>query len=59
MPTATSTLETIMTSVVNTTTDLATTVFATYWPYILVIGLISLLVGWFARLTHIGAGRHK
>jgi hypothetical protein len=59
MPTATSTLDTIMTVVVNTTVSLATTIFTTYWPYILVIGIIGALVAGFARLAHLGTGRHK
>jgi hypothetical protein len=59
MPTATSTLATIMASVVNTTVDLATTIFTTYWPYVLVIGIIAGLVGVFARFTHIGIGRGR
>lgn len=59
MPTATSTLATIMGSVVNTTVDLATTIFTTYWPYVLVIGIIGALVGVFARLAHIGTGKGR
>jgi hypothetical protein len=55
MPAATSTLSTIMTVVVNTTVDLATTVFTTYWPYILVIGVLSALIVWFKRLVFVGA----
>lgn len=57
MPTATSTLATIMSTVVGTTVDLATTVFSTYWPYVLVIGILGGLIGVFARLTHLGTGK--
>jgi hypothetical protein len=59
MPTASATLATIMGSVVTTTVDLATTIITTYWPYILVIGIISALVGAFARLAFVGTGRGR
>lgn len=59
MQTATQTLSAIMSSVVSTTVDLATTVITTYWPYILVIGLIGTLVGVFAKLVHVGTGRGR
>ena len=43
MPSATSTLDTIGGSMIETMVSLATTVFTTYWPYFLVVGvLISL-----------------
>jgi hypothetical protein len=54
-PTATSTLNTIMGTVINTTVELATTVFSTYWPYVLVIGIIAALVVAFKKFAHIGA----
>jgi H+/Cl- antiporter ClcA len=54
MPTASSTLATIMGVIVQTTVDLATTIFTTYWPYVLVFGIIAGLVGVFARFLHIG-----
>lgn len=59
VPTATSTLATIMESVINTTVGLVTTIFETYWPYILIIGVISGLVAAFVRFTHIGTGRGR
>lgn len=59
MPTASSTLSTIMGVVVSSTVDLATTVFTTYWPYVLVIGIIGGLIGVFSRLTHLGTGKGK
>ena len=59
MPSATSTLASIMTSIVNTTVSLATTVFTDYWPYVLVIAIISALVGVFARFAKIGTGSHR
>jgi hypothetical protein len=59
MPTASSTLATIMGVVVTSTVDLVTTVFTTYWPYILVIGIIAGLVAAFTRFAHLGTGRGK
>lgn len=56
---ATTTLSTIMGSVVSTSVGLATTVITTYWPFVLVIGVISGLIGIFVRLTHIGTGKGK
>jgi hypothetical protein len=54
VPTATSTLSTIMGVIISTTVSLATTIFTTYWPYILVIGVIIGLIAWFKRLVHSG-----
>jgi H+/Cl- antiporter ClcA len=51
---ATTTLSTIMGSVVSTSVDLATTVITTYWPFVLVIGIIAGLIGVFSRLARIG-----
>lgn len=59
MPSASSTLATLMGVVVSSTVDLATTVFTTYWPYVLVIGIIGALVAVFARLAHIGTGKGR
>lgn len=59
VPTASSTLDTIMETVVNTTVDLVTVVFTTYWPYVLVIAIISGLVGLFTRFAKIGTGKGK
>jgi hypothetical protein len=59
MPTATSTLDTIMETIVNTTVGLATTVFTTYWPYVLIIGIISGLIVVFTRFTHLGTGKGR
>jgi len=49
--TATSTLTDIMGSVIDTTVNLAKTVFVDYWPYILVFGIIAGLVAAFAKFT--------
>jgi len=59
MPSATSTLATIMTSIVNTTVSLTTTIFTEYWPYVLIIGVIGALVGVFARFAHLGTGKGR
>lgn len=59
MPSASSTLSTLMGVIVNSTVDLATTVFTDYWPYVLVIGIISGLIVVFARLTHLGTGKGR
>jgi phage-related minor tail protein len=53
-PSATSTLDTIMTVIINTTVSLATTIFTNYWPYILVFGIIAGLVAVFAKFVHLG-----
>ncbi len=54
VPTASSTLDSIMTVIVSTTVSLATTIFTTYWPYLLVFGIISGLVAAFSRFLKIG-----
>jgi phage-related minor tail protein len=52
-PSATDTLDTIMTVIINTTVSLATTIFTNYWPYILVFGVITGLIVVFSRFLHI------
>ena len=54
MPTATSTLNTLGGVIINTTVSLATVIFTTYWPYILVFGVIISLAIWGKRLIGIG-----
>jgi hypothetical protein len=54
VPSATSTLASIMGIIITTTVSLATTIFTTYWPYILVIGVIIGLIAWFKRLIAVG-----
>lgn len=54
VPSATSTLAAIMQIIIITTVSLATTIFTTYWPYILVIGVIIGLIAWFKRLIAVG-----
>lgn len=57
VPTATSTLDSLMTVIISTTVSLATTIFTTYWPYVLVFGIIAGLVAVFSRFLHIGGKR--
>lgn len=59
MPTATDTLASIMGSVVTTSVSLLTTVITTYWPYVLVFGILAALIGLFTKFAHLGTGRHK
>ena len=56
MPTATSTLATLGGVIISTIVELATTVFTTYWPYFLVVGVLIGLVGLGYRLLRIGGG---
>ena len=55
VPSATSTMDTIMGTVISTSVGLATTIFQTYWPYVLVIGAIVGLVYLFKRLVHVSS----
>jgi hypothetical protein len=59
VPDASTTLATIMGTVVTTTVDLVTIVFTTYWPYVLIFGIIAGLVALFTRFAHLGTGRGK
>ena len=59
MPTATSTLATLGETIVNTTVEFVTTVFSTYWPYVLLVIVLGGLIGLMYRLTHISTGRGK
>lgn len=52
-PSATSTLDSLMTVIINTTVSLATTIFTNYWPYILVFGVITTLIVIFSRFLHL------
>jgi len=54
VPSATSTLDTIMGIIITTTVSLATTIFTIYWPYILVIGVILGLIVYFKQLVSAG-----
>jgi len=59
MPTATSTLETIGTTIINTTVSFVTTLFSTYWPYILLAIALSGIVAVMYRLVHLGSGKGR
>lgn len=54
METATSTLATLGGVIINTGVSLATTVFTTYWPYILVFGVLISLAIWVKRVIGMG-----
>ena len=54
VPSASSTMDTIMGVIITTTVDLATSIFTTYWPYILVFGAIVGLIGVFKKFVHQG-----
>jgi hypothetical protein len=54
IPSATSTLDTLGGSIVNTGVDFATTVISTYWPYFLVFGILAAVLALFARFAHLG-----
>ena len=43
-------LTTIMGAIITSSVDLTTSVFTTYWPYVLVIGIIGALIVVFVRL---------
>jgi hypothetical protein len=55
MPTAAATLATLAGVVINKGVEVATTVFTTYWPYVLVFGVLISLAFWVKRV--IGFGR--
>lgn len=50
-------LNTIMGTVVNTTVAIAVNIFTVYWPFVLVVGIISSLVLVMIKLIKIGTGR--
>jgi hypothetical protein len=54
MPSATSTLSTLGGAIITTSVDLATTVITTYWPYILVFGVLVAIVGVAVKFSHLG-----
>jgi len=54
MPTATSTLATLGTTIISTGVDLATIIFTTYWPYMLVFGVLIGLITWIKRVVGMG-----
>lgn len=57
-PSATSTLDTLAGTIINTSVSLATTVLTTYWPYILVFAVLAALIAVFTKFVHLGS-KHK
>lgn len=56
---ASSTLATLMTSIIDTSVNFATIIITTYWPYVIVFGILSAMIALFMRFAHLGSGRHK
>jgi len=56
---ASSTLTTIMDSIISTSVSFATLVITNYWPYVIVFGILSAMIGLFMRFAHLGSGRHR
>lgn len=54
MPTATATLATLGGVVITIGVNVATYVFTTYWPYMLVFGVVIALVFWVKRVVGFG-----
>jgi hypothetical protein len=54
---ASSTLTTIMDSIITTSVSFATLVITNYWPYVIVFGILSAMIGLFMRFAHLGSGR--
>jgi hypothetical protein len=59
MDSATTTLATLANSIITTTVDLFTTLITTYWPYVLVIGVVLSLLAIFGRFVKKGIGGGK
>ena len=58
-PTATSTMNTLLGTIITTTVDVATSVFATVWPYALIVIVIAGVIALMYRLAHMSAGKGK
>jgi hypothetical protein len=59
MPSATSTLDTLGASIINTTVSFVTIVITNYWPFILVFIVLAGLIGLAYRYVHLGTGKGK
>jgi len=57
MDSATTTLATLANSIITTTVELFTTLITDYWPYVLVIGVVVVLLGIFGRFVSKGIGK--
>lgn len=55
--TASSTLTTIMDTIISTSVGFAVLIITQYWPYVLVFGILSAMIGLFAKFAHLGSGR--
>lgn len=56
---ASSTLTSIMDSIITTSVSFATLVITQYWPYVIVFGILSAMIGLFMRFAHLGSGKHR
>lgn len=56
---ASSTLATLMDSIITTSVSFATIIITTYWPYVIVFGILSAMIALFMRFAHLGSGRHR
>jgi len=56
MDSATTTLATLANSIITTTVELFTTLITEYWPYVLVIGVVTVLLSVFGRFVKKGIG---
>ena len=56
MPTATSTLDSLGTIIINTGVAFLETIFGTYWPYYLLAIALTGLVAVVYKLMHVGSG---
>ena len=56
---ASTTLATLMDSIIETSVTFATIIITTYWPYVIVFGILSAMIALFMRFSHLGSGRHK
>jgi len=54
VPSATSTLDTLGGSIINTGVEFATTVIGTYWPYFIAFGVLAGIIGLFMKFAHLG-----
>lgn len=59
MATATSTMDTLFTAILNPFIDILTHVFTSYWPYIIAFIVLSGIVGLFISFTHRVTGGRK
>lgn len=56
---ASSTLTTLMNSIIDTSVGFATLIITTYWPYVIVFGILSAMIALFMKFAHLGSGRGR